>query len=326
MSNIKAICLTPVKNEAWILDRFLKCTSLWADHIIIADQGSTDGSREIALSYPKVTLIENSSSELNESERQNLLLNAARKISGQRLLIALDADEIFTDNILNSDEWNTILSSPPSTVFQFQLINLRPEVKSYWMPDMYFPWGIMDDDNHSHSYKKIHNTRIPISATSNRINLSEIKVLHYQYTDWLRMESKHRWYQCWERINDSKKSAIILFRQYHHMYSTPNELKYLAQEWIAEYQKLGIDMESTHKDDNYWWDEQIVEWITQFGNEFFKRDAIWEICHKNSTIEDPRSLIDKLMHIYLKKSQKYIHHIYGRFFITKFDALLSKLY
>ncbi len=42
------ICLTPIKNEAWILDRFLKCASLWADYIIIADQQSTDSSIEIA--------------------------------------------------------------------------------------------------------------------------------------------------------------------------------------------------------------------------------------------------------------------------------------
>ena len=64
------ICLTPVRNEALILDRFLKATSLWADHIIIADQMSTDGSREIAKKHPKVTLIDNLSETFNEPERQ----------------------------------------------------------------------------------------------------------------------------------------------------------------------------------------------------------------------------------------------------------------
>ena len=29
----KIICLTPVKNEEWILRRFLRLASLWADHI-----------------------------------------------------------------------------------------------------------------------------------------------------------------------------------------------------------------------------------------------------------------------------------------------------
>jgi glycosyltransferase involved in cell wall biosynthesis len=76
------ICLTPVKNEAWILDRFLRCASLWADYIIIADQGSTDSSREIALRYPKVVLIDNLSLEFSEVQRQQLLLDAARQIDG----------------------------------------------------------------------------------------------------------------------------------------------------------------------------------------------------------------------------------------------------
>ena len=72
------ICLTPVKNEAWILHAFLKATSLWADYIIIADQMSTDGSREIALSYPKVILIDNDNQEFNEVERQKMLIDKAR--------------------------------------------------------------------------------------------------------------------------------------------------------------------------------------------------------------------------------------------------------
>ena len=42
------IVMTPVRNEAWVLPAFLESTSRWADYIIIADQMSTDGSREIA--------------------------------------------------------------------------------------------------------------------------------------------------------------------------------------------------------------------------------------------------------------------------------------
>ena len=81
MKTPQIICLTPVKNEAWILERFLECASLWADQIIIADQGSDDGSREIARSFNKVQLIENSAKVFNEPERQKLLIEAARSDS-----------------------------------------------------------------------------------------------------------------------------------------------------------------------------------------------------------------------------------------------------
>lgn len=53
------IVLTPVFNEAWILPAFLIAMSLWADYIIIADQMSTDGSREIYKEFEKVIVINN---------------------------------------------------------------------------------------------------------------------------------------------------------------------------------------------------------------------------------------------------------------------------
>src|SRR5437660_66806 len=67
------ICVTPVRNEEWILERFLLCASLWADYIIVADQGSDDDTPRIAASHPKVTLIENSSPAYDEAARQKLL-------------------------------------------------------------------------------------------------------------------------------------------------------------------------------------------------------------------------------------------------------------
>ena len=67
------VVLTPVRNEAWILRAFLEATSLWADHIIIADQMSTDGSREIARSFPKVTLIDNDRQEMHQAATRRLL-------------------------------------------------------------------------------------------------------------------------------------------------------------------------------------------------------------------------------------------------------------
>ena len=95
-------CLTPVKNEAWILERFLSCASLWADKIIIADQGSTDGSKEIAAKFAKVITIDNPSTVLNEFNRQQLLLAEARRISSDpKVLLALDADEFLSSNFLN---------------------------------------------------------------------------------------------------------------------------------------------------------------------------------------------------------------------------------
>src|SRR5215510_5602039 len=201
VAKVNIICLTPIKNEGWILDRFLQCASLWADHIIVADQMSDDNSREIARSYPKVELIDNPSPTYNEVDRQKLLLNAARSFSGPRLLLALDADEMLTANFLTSPEWKSVLEAPMGTVFYFTWANLLPGAQSYWSPSYALPLGFMDDGS-DHVGTKIHSRRIPIPSGSREIKLQDIKVLHYQYTNWERMESKHRWYQCWERRNN----------------------------------------------------------------------------------------------------------------------------
>ena len=249
------ICLTPIRNEAWILDKFLKCTSLWADYIIIADQMSTDGSREIAQKYPKVILVDNNSTTFNEPERQKLLINEARKITGRRLLITLDADEIFTPNVLISPEWHTILNSKPGTIFQFQLANIRPNFQNMWLVN-HFSWGFMDDGSEHITNGKIHTSRIPLPSSSDTVSLNEIKVIHFQFTAWKRMQSKHRWYQCYEIINISDKSPLNIFRMYHHMYGLAKEqLVPIPPEWIKGYNDLGIDITSVYSEHLNYFDE-----------------------------------------------------------------------
>ena len=45
------IVMTPTRNEAWVIRAFLESTIRWADYVIICDQFSTDGTREIVAEY-----------------------------------------------------------------------------------------------------------------------------------------------------------------------------------------------------------------------------------------------------------------------------------
>ena len=76
------IVMTPTRNEAWVIRAFLESTTRWADYVIICDQFSTDGTREIVESYSQplpqgngdrkhraeVILIDNPNTEFNEAE------------------------------------------------------------------------------------------------------------------------------------------------------------------------------------------------------------------------------------------------------------------
>ena len=315
MSKPTIICLTPVKNEAWILDKFLKATDLWADHIIIADQMSTDGSREIALKYPKVRLIDNKSEQFNEPERQKLLIDEARKIEGNRLLITLDADEIFSPEIFDSKEWQQVLSSEPGTVIHFQWANLCTDMKKMWYAS-YFPWGYMDDGSEHNSQNTIHNTRIPMPQGCKKIVINDFKVMHLQYVNWERMESKHRWYQCYEKVTYPNKNAVDIFRMYHHMFGiSKQQYVDIPNQWIDYYKKKGIDLSLIEKKTKIWFDEKVLDLFDQYGTTYFKRLRIWsvnwqEIAKKWGRTDvkrykDPRSLLDKIIQWWLLKTQPY---------------------
>ena len=104
----------PVKNEDWILDFSLSCASLWADHIIVADQNSTDRTPDICRSFEKVILINNNEVKLNMSFARQLLLDKAREFGTDNILFCLDADEVLSAN--NADD----------IIFQNTLNNLLP--------------------------------------------------------------------------------------------------------------------------------------------------------------------------------------------------------
>jgi hypothetical protein len=310
----KIICTVSVRNEGWILDRFLKCASLWADHVIVLNHKSTDNSSEIALRYPKVKLIECASSGYDEAEKRGLLIESARMIPGKRLIIALDADEMLTANLLASGEWESILNSPEGTVIEARWVNVLPDLSSCWIPtDFTIPFAFMDDGG-SYVGTKIHSLRIPYPKGAHSILPEGIKILHYPYTDWERMESKMRWYQCWERISNPKRRPVSIYRQYHDMYAIPpGNIHPLKDEWFRGYEERGVDMRSVNRLGSYWWDMEVLKFFDEHGLERFRKLDVWgvdwakkgrEIGFKPRVkLRDPRSCFDRFVHGWLRRTQ-----------------------
>ncbi len=308
---LRIVCLTPCKNEAWILDRFLSCTSIWADDILLFD-ASTDNSREIAAKYPKVKIIEDNTGRYSEVTRQERLLRTAREIPGRKLLLTLDCDEIMNADAIDSPEWTTMKNAPPGTVFTFKLLNLKPDLQHYWIAPQRFAWGYMDDGA-AHTGTLIHSTRIPIPAGAPRIDMNAIVFLHYQFVDRDRMKSKHRWYQCFERLQFPKKSAISIYRQYHHMNSiTSEELEQVNLSWWKGYIDRGIDMSSVTIPGPYYWDAEVASFFRHHGTSQFWNVDVWDRNWKddsgtNSAFTLPyfRRLCSRLLLKWLRATQKY---------------------
>jgi hypothetical protein len=280
MSRPTVLCLTPVKNEAWILDRFLAAASLWADRILVADQGSTDGSREIARCHPKVTLLDNPAGGYHEQDRQQMLVAAAREVPGPRFLVALDADEFLSANVLEADEWQEALSRPSGTVVEFGRVELYPDPDHYFrhsLDDAGFPFAFAyADDGAAHSGSTIHSPRVPLPPGAPRHRLKEVVVLHYQFCDLRRTASKHRWYRCFERLTYPAKGAVAIERTYDWFERDPRRVRPCPTSWLGGYLRAGLDMRAVPGEEVYWWDWDVLRMFAEHGAERFRDLDVWQ--------------------------------------------------
>lgn len=346
-SHLKIICLVPVKNEEWILDRFLKATSLWADRIIIADQGSTDKSLEIARQFPKVTLIVNPGKEYNEYNRQQILLDKAREISGKKLLIAIDADEFFTGNLFTSPEWQTVLNADPGTFVRINWVHPFPRFNEA-AEDVKVDYGIgyMDDGAPITVKSAIHNPRLPIPAKGQHIFLHSIKLLHYNLVDSNRDSSKKRWYMCWALLHNTM-STYKINRSHIHIQSLGKAIPF-NRDWIKAYEDAGIDMTSLKRSTqhfefekgnatdwqleyDYWWDDEILNWMKDEGAEKFSKldiwDKDWEMLGKirfgpQTDFRRRASLKTRLILSFIRRTP----NVRNNFFMRRLNRFLESIY
>jgi hypothetical protein len=281
METIKLICITPIKNESWILEKFLTFTSEWADHIIIADQNSTDNSVKIAQQFDKVQIVKNEG-EYNEFERTKILIREARKIEGRKIIFALDVDEFLSANFKDSPEWNTILNSPEKTIINIHRINLTPNFDKYFA-DLRMVCALVDDgkstiENTSKSI--IHNIRLPWPKGAKQLFLNDIKCLHLDSISHERVLSKARWYQCFEKEKLKHDDTYVLSK-YKYSKKFDDFIKYfkvepLPSNLIQGFIDRNMDFTS-YQSPHLWWDDDLLELFDKVGIQKFKNLSINEV-------------------------------------------------
>ncbi|QSH39037.1 glycosyltransferase family 2 protein [Candidatus Kaiserbacteria bacterium] len=228
---MKTITLLPVKNEAWILPYTLENFSQFSDHIIIADQHSSDGSREIYKRFPKVSVIDNNSTGASNKIRWRLL-REARKIPGNNLIICLDADELLSPKVVRTMKK---LSNGKAISFQANWIQLIEDGTKYridgvWK-DSVKEFAFIDDRlSVQYDEKELlidHTARIPSIKTQFKV---EYPILHLHYMAKARSEIKQVWYMCIELLNDVKPFRInhrYAAAKFKNIISAPIESKWV---------------------------------------------------------------------------------------------------
>ncbi len=253
--------------------------SRFADYIIVADQQSRDGSREICRQFRKVILIENWNPDFNEDERQILLINEARRlVPGPRILLALDADEVLSGDSLDSPDWARIRASRKGTVLKFE----KPDL--YWGTgqciryEHHWPLGYVDDGADLET-KRIHSIRIPRPHGAGMLDLHEIKFIHYAMARPRMMDAKMRFYCVQETLmkTTSWRRRMITYAPLYGGWTGRfrDMVAEAPREWFEPWEKEGIDMANCDEDEFCWFDFEVLNLIARFGARKFWWCDIW---------------------------------------------------
>ena len=323
----KIIILTPIKNEDWILHRFLSVCSYFADSIIIADQYSTDKSREICNTFEKVFLFENENKKFNEAERQILLIDKARELHGiGNILLALDADEILAANAFQSEDWKKMLQAKPGTILYFEKPTFyRDTNTTIRYEGGGWPLGYVDDGA-KHTPSLIHSIRVPHPSYAKKLYLNDIKFLHYALVRLDAQSSKQRMYSMLENIN-STKSLRVRLRAYPSKLDFSNEGSYHEisnQSWFTDWENLGINMHTIIKSENYWYDYECLKLFNQYGYKVFWFDDIWDFnweLFRKKALQEGCKDVPKTQ---IKKPNKFLFSVI-RCFIRSLDMILLRI-
>jgi len=275
----KTIVITPTKNEEWIIKSFLQVTTQFADHIIIADQQSTDNTVSICNEFPNVTVINNNGLEYDEAYRQRLLLDTARKMfPGEKLIVALDADEIVSANSIHSSKWDDMKKHKPGSVFYFEKPELYIDVNhTIRYRNRYYPLAFLDEGSIAHQPKAVHSIRVPNSINQPRVDIDDIKVLHVAYLRPRTQRSKYRFYAVQENILKTSPwyRRRRRYRNGNHLLHW-EDVEKTPVEWIDYHATVNINFRLITDSNISWYDVAIKEAFEKYGTQKFWFDDIWD--------------------------------------------------
>ncbi len=284
---MKKIVVMPVKNEEWILEKSLACASIFVDHIIVADQGSTDSTPDICKRFPKVIYFRNESKTLNQSHARQLLLDKTRELfAGNNVILALDADEVLTSNCLGDGEFHRLLGSlemGQSVVLQWIALWQDPAKyrsdRSIW-GNSWKHFIFRDDRVSRFSDRATSEPRMPERFLANSIKYEPVKVLHYQFVDWDRMLAKQRRYRVYDFLQKPSWLQALKVNDFYFI-TKPRSLERGARlaevpgGWNKGY--AGINLESFKRENFYWQEADVLAKFAEHGVRFFRWLDVWDV-------------------------------------------------
>ena len=275
---MKIIGLLPVKNEAWILPHALRSLTAFCDVVIVADQNSDDGSREICRTFPNVVVVESAESRTCTRARWQLL-DAARSYDGCNLLWSTDADELVSPPAAKRFLDQRRAELTPGTVVECRYVHLwggfdRYRVFSVNYAPRWKALAFVDDrrmDWNRANLRSLHEPRVPIDGAAATIQ-ADVAVLHLQWLLPNRTQSRQAWYRCREWL-DGRDAAGINERYQGTLPAPRARTAPAPAEWLRDltFPDLSVDREES------WTDRDLLRWFAERTPQHFEPLEIWHV-------------------------------------------------
>ncbi len=278
---MKVIALLPVKNEAWIIEHTLASLSGFCDVILVNDQQSIDGTREIAARFPKAVWIESAESHICEQARWRLW-DVARDYDGTNLVWCTDADELVSPKLARRfiDEHRAELTGGAVVDSLYCHFWNSPDRYRTGLGGAYAPHlkpiAIVDDRRANYDRSRalpLHEERVPIAAGARRVKAEHLPVLHLQWLLPNRSQMRQAWYRCREWMQGGRTAASI-----NEQYARTLPERYVPTaavppEWIDD-----VTLPETSVDAQPSWHEaDILKWFDERGLAFFEPVEVWGV-------------------------------------------------
>jgi len=308
------IVLSCTRNYGWVTRAFLEGNLHWADYIVIVDQMSTDGTREMCAEYgDKVIIVDDPDMTYKESTRAIMAFSKGREIAGSRdhIFFALDIDEVMPSNWMDTDDGRRIMNSKPGDEFSLHWANLNSDNKTYYEDDCKNPWVVQYKVLHDEPSKEfgetalqIHSPLLPyMNYDTPPYEVKDFPLLHFGIYNRRWNTYKQKFYQIQEIRQKHCKSLVQVYRRYGDVEDGTKHDKPIKEEWLFGDWDIfsSIDTVSIPVFVDY-----IKEVLKQDGIQQYVNLNIWskDLC-ESLGINNPSRWYHRVIHWYLTKTQKY---------------------
>ncbi len=138
------------------------------------------------------------------------------------------------------------------------------------------PLGYVDDGA-EHQPQLIHSVRIPMPAYAARLDIHDIKVLHYALTRLDAHASKTRLYGAIENVLGISNAISRRYRYSSQpTYLQLGNVETTSDEWFTGWEEQGIDMHTINKQKYYAYDFEMLRYFHKYGLRRFWGEDVWQ--------------------------------------------------